>query len=134
MARAFPTPLEALAASADAAALRAAGLTADIADCARESELDVVPAVVRTSGGVAIVAGADRPSRAPHFVQNEPLTSCKLGRAQRYAKDTAGGRHDELVQRRDRPAAVTLSLAPGSSSLRQEVSARRGSTLEIVRG
>jgi 2-phosphosulfolactate phosphatase len=69
VARAFPTPLEALAASADAAALRAAGLTADIADCARESELDVVPAVVRTSGGVAIVAGADRPSRAPHFVQ-----------------------------------------------------------------
>ena len=69
VARAFPTPFEALAASADAAALRAAGLTADIVDCARESELDVVPAVVRTSGGVAIVARADRPSRAPHSAQ-----------------------------------------------------------------
>lgn len=69
VARAFATPLEALAASADAAGLRAAGLTADIADCARESELDVVPAVVRTSAGVAIVARADRPNRAPHFVQ-----------------------------------------------------------------
>jgi len=61
VARAFPTPLEALAASDDAAALRAAGLTADIADCARESELDVVPTVVSTSAGVAIVARADRP-------------------------------------------------------------------------
>ena len=69
VARAFPTPLEALAASADAAALRAAALTADIADCARESELDVVPAVVRTSGGVAIVARADRPRGAPHSAQ-----------------------------------------------------------------
>jgi 2-phosphosulfolactate phosphatase len=56
VARAFPTPLDALAASADAAALRAAGLTADIADCARESQLDVLPAVVGTSGGIAIVA------------------------------------------------------------------------------
>jgi 2-phosphosulfolactate phosphatase len=64
--RAFPTPLEALAASADAAALRAAGLTSDIADCARESKLDVVPAVVSTSAGVAIVAPVERPSRARH--------------------------------------------------------------------
>jgi 2-phosphosulfolactate phosphatase len=64
--RAFPTPLEALAASADAAALRAAGLTSDIADCARESKLDVVPAVVSTSAGIAIVAPAERPSRARH--------------------------------------------------------------------
>jgi 2-phosphosulfolactate phosphatase len=69
VARAFPRPLEALAASADAAALRAAGLTTDIADCARESELDVVPAVVRTSAGVAIVTRADKPGRAPHSVQ-----------------------------------------------------------------
>lgn len=40
-----------------------------------------------------------------------------LRRAQRYAKDTARGRHDELAQRRYRAAAVTLYLAPGSSSL-----------------
>ena len=68
--RAFPTPLQALAASADAAALRAVGLTADIADCARESELDVVPTVLRTSAGVAIVTRADSRSRAPHSVQS----------------------------------------------------------------
>ena len=61
VARAFPTALDALAASADAAALRIAGLTADIADCARESQLDVLPAVVSTSAGVAIVAWAERP-------------------------------------------------------------------------
>jgi 2-phosphosulfolactate phosphatase len=70
VARAFPTPLQALAASADAAALRAVGLTADIADCARESELDVVPTVVRTSAGVAIVTRTDSPSRAPHSMQS----------------------------------------------------------------
>ena len=58
VARAFPTPLEALTASADAAALRAVGLTADIADCARESELDVVPTVEGTSAEVAIVTRA----------------------------------------------------------------------------
>jgi 2-phosphosulfolactate phosphatase len=33
-----------------------AGLTADIADCARESQLDVLPAVMSASGGIAIVA------------------------------------------------------------------------------
>jgi 2-phosphosulfolactate phosphatase len=59
VARAFPTPLDALAASADAGALNAAGLTADIAYCARESQLDVVPTVVSTSAGVAIVMRAD---------------------------------------------------------------------------
>jgi 2-phosphosulfolactate phosphatase len=68
VARAFPTPLDALAASADAAALRAAGLTADIADCARESQLDVLPAVVGTSGGIAIVACAEGSSRVAHPV------------------------------------------------------------------
>jgi len=52
-------PLDALAASADAGALNAAGLTADIAYCARESQLDVVPTVVSTSAGVAIVMRAD---------------------------------------------------------------------------
>jgi 2-phosphosulfolactate phosphatase len=65
VARSFPTPLEALATSADAAVLRAAGMTADIADCARESMLDVVPAVVRTSAGVAIVAPAGQPASSP---------------------------------------------------------------------
>jgi len=67
VARAFPTPLDALAASADAAALRAAGLTADIADCARESQLNELPAVVSTSAGVAIVARADRRSLTRHL-------------------------------------------------------------------
>jgi 2-phosphosulfolactate phosphatase len=70
VARAFPTPLDALAASADAAALRAAGLTADIADCARESQLDLLPAVVSTSGGVAIVALVDGRSRTPDPVKS----------------------------------------------------------------
>jgi phosphosulfolactate phosphohydrolase-like enzyme len=54
VARAYPSPLEALAASADAIALRSAGLAADIADCARVSTLDVVPRVITSIPGVAV--------------------------------------------------------------------------------
>jgi 2-phosphosulfolactate phosphatase len=64
VARSFATPLQALAASADAAALRAADLTADIADCARESELDVVPIVIAASNGAAVVATEPQTSGA----------------------------------------------------------------------
>ena len=58
VARAYRTPLQALAASADAAALNSASLSGDIADCARVSTLDVVPQVIAASGGVAVVASA----------------------------------------------------------------------------
>lgn len=58
VARAFPAPIDALSACADAEALRRAQLTGDIADCARESELDVVPIVVGIEPGVAVVAVA----------------------------------------------------------------------------
>jgi 2-phosphosulfolactate phosphatase len=58
VARAFPSALDALQASDDAEALRAAGLAADIAYCARESELDIVPAAIAAGPGLAVaVAG-----------------------------------------------------------------------------
>jgi 2-phosphosulfolactate phosphatase len=56
VARAFPSSLDALAASANAAVLTEAGLAGDIAFCAVESELDVVPAVVAAAPGMAAVA------------------------------------------------------------------------------
>jgi 2-phosphosulfolactate phosphatase len=56
VARAFAGPYEALAASADAAALANAGLTGDVTYCARESELDVVPAVVAATRRLAVIA------------------------------------------------------------------------------
>jgi 2-phosphosulfolactate phosphatase len=59
VAREFPTALEALAASSDADVLRQAGLTDDIAYCALESELEVVPSVVAASAGVAVIAPGD---------------------------------------------------------------------------
>jgi 2-phosphosulfolactate phosphatase len=60
VARAFRTPLEALSTGADARVLEAAGLSDDVAFCAQESALDVVPEVVGVHAGVAIVAlGAD---------------------------------------------------------------------------
>jgi 2-phosphosulfolactate phosphatase len=60
VARAFATPLDALGAGANADVLRAAGLTADIAYCALESELAVVPRVLAVSMGVAFVGQGDR--------------------------------------------------------------------------
>lgn len=51
----YGTPLQALAASADARVLSAAGLAADIADCARESRLELVPRVLSASAGLATV-------------------------------------------------------------------------------
>ena len=56
VARAHPSPLDALGASADASRLRAVGLDADIEYCARESRLDVVPRVLSASGSVATLA------------------------------------------------------------------------------
>lgn len=55
VARAHPTPLDALAASDDARVLDAAGLGDDIAYCARESVLDVVPRVAGATRGAATV-------------------------------------------------------------------------------
>ncbi len=62
-ARAFASPLGALDASADAHVLRESGQSADIAYCALESELDIVPVVVAITAGVAVVADRDRHHR-----------------------------------------------------------------------
>jgi 2-phosphosulfolactate phosphatase len=56
VARAYESPLLALAASADAIVLSEAGLISDIEFCARESVLDITPAVIAASNGVAAVA------------------------------------------------------------------------------
>ncbi|HEY8764066.1 MAG TPA: 2-phosphosulfolactate phosphatase [Solirubrobacteraceae bacterium] len=55
VARGFGTPFEALAASADARVLRAAGLANDIAHCALESCLHIVPRVLSASEEIATV-------------------------------------------------------------------------------
>ncbi len=77
VARRYPTPLEALEASADAAALRAAGLAQDIVHCALESTLDVVPCVSQADGAVATICAlaADDPSRSVRSLRARRLTS-----------------------------------------------------------
>jgi phosphosulfolactate phosphohydrolase-like enzyme len=55
VASGYRTPLEALAASAGARMLSAAGLTADIAHCSLESILQVVPRVLSASEEIATV-------------------------------------------------------------------------------
>jgi phosphosulfolactate phosphohydrolase-like enzyme len=55
LAASFGSALEGLGASRSAGNLRARGLEADIAWCARESVLDVVPRFVRTIGAAAEV-------------------------------------------------------------------------------
>ncbi len=55
VSRRYPTSLEALTVSADAEALRVAGLAEDIGACALESTLEVVPRLLEAGGGVATV-------------------------------------------------------------------------------
>lgn len=55
VSRSYPTAFEALASSADAAVLRAAGLADDIAYCALTSKLEVVPRVLEATRGIAAV-------------------------------------------------------------------------------
>jgi 2-phosphosulfolactate phosphatase len=58
VAAAYPTPLEALEASAGAVGLRREGLESDIAFCAQESIVDTVPRLTDTVDGVAVVKAA----------------------------------------------------------------------------
>ena len=64
VAAAYPTPLEALAASAGAVGLRREGLESDIAVCARESVVGAVPRLARTEDGIAVIETAERTSAA----------------------------------------------------------------------
>lgn len=58
VAAAYPTPLEALEASAGAVGLRREGLESDIAFCAQESIVDAVPRLAATVEGVAVIEAA----------------------------------------------------------------------------
>ena len=61
VAAAYPTAFAALEASAGAVGLRREGLEADIAFCAQESIVDVVPRLTGTDNGIAILEpAADR--------------------------------------------------------------------------
>ena len=61
VARGYPSAVDALSASEDARALEAAGLSDDIAFCAREGVLDIVPRVTQIEHGAATLeASIDR--------------------------------------------------------------------------
>jgi phosphosulfolactate phosphohydrolase-like enzyme len=61
VARAYPSALDALSAGKGARALDAADLSDDIAFCAREGVLDIVPRITRIEGGAATLeASIDR--------------------------------------------------------------------------
>jgi 2-phosphosulfolactate phosphatase len=66
VAAAYPTPLEALEASAGAVGLRREGLEADIVFCARESVVAAVPRLAETVDGIAVIetAPTTRPTSA----------------------------------------------------------------------
>ncbi len=59
VSRGYRTALQALVASADAQVLKAAGLEEDIAWCARESRLHIVPRAFSAGEGVAAVVAQD---------------------------------------------------------------------------
>jgi 2-phosphosulfolactate phosphatase len=62
VASGYGTPLEPLAASEDAASLCASGQERDIAWCARESVLELVPEVWSSEDGASVVGAGRRPS------------------------------------------------------------------------
>jgi 2-phosphosulfolactate phosphatase len=62
VASGYDTPLEPLAASEDAAHLRATGQEQDIAWCSRESVLEIVPEVSSRRDGVSVVGHRPRPA------------------------------------------------------------------------
>ncbi len=68
-------PLEALAASADAAKLREAGLGDDVEWCAQESIIDCVPRVAAVEDGVSVVeltGSSERPQRSAQSASDVP--------------------------------------------------------------
>ena len=66
LARAYTRAEEALGEGSNAAVLRESGLEDDIAYCARESTLDVIPRVASVEPGIAVVdAGGGEPRGAP---------------------------------------------------------------------
>ncbi len=100
VARSYTSPLQALAASADAVVLRAAGLADDIAYCARESRLDVVPRLAATSGGAAII------------VDGGPTAQDDLSSVVVDDRDTVSS-----MNRQARPGARHISRASGPPTL-----------------
>jgi 2-phosphosulfolactate phosphatase len=64
VARGYRTAFDALAASAHARVLIAAGLEQDIAYCAQESVLDIVPRVLVAADGTSVVSDSAHPQAA----------------------------------------------------------------------
>lgn len=92
VALAYSTALDALVAGAGGRALVAAGLEADIAFCAQESLLDVVPRVAHTDPGVGVALVADAvdaggtvgravQSASDHRCPPRPVPSCSASSA-----------------------------------------------------
>jgi 2-phosphosulfolactate phosphatase len=63
VAAAYPTPLDALEASAGAIGLRREGLESDIVFCAQESIVDAVPRLAATAEGAAVIEAASTSGR-----------------------------------------------------------------------
>jgi 2-phosphosulfolactate phosphatase len=93
VARSYPTPFQALNATAHAQALRDAGLATDIAYCSRESVLDVIPVVQAAGDGVAVVA-------------RDELAGAREQLDDAVAARTTVGRIDEADALRQSPVAA----------------------------
>lgn len=72
VAAAYPTPLEALEASAGAVGLRREGLEADIVFCAQESVVGAVPRLAETVDGAAVIETAPTTGRTSMAAVGEP--------------------------------------------------------------
>lgn len=78
LALTFTEPYEALNASEDAVVLRSVGLADDIAYCARESVLELVPSVLSIDGDVGVL-GCDDPNAQAQVSNARGLVRAQIG-------------------------------------------------------
>lgn len=98
VARSYATPADAFAASGGGTSLAAAGMAADVALCARDSILDVVPIVVATWPGVAVVDRAGRADGAPAHGRRRRLPAIRSARAPRTQPATGPDRESTVTR------------------------------------
>jgi len=98
VARSYATAADAFAASGGGTALAAVGMAADIALCARESILDVVPVVVATWPGVAVVERAGLPDGEPEHGRRRRLRAIRGPRAARAQRPGPPDRESTITR------------------------------------
>ncbi len=124
VSRRYLAPFEALDASANAAVLRAAGLADDIAYCALESTLDLVPHALPARDGVAVVSAGTTDARSGSVVS---LRTRRETRERDEQLDRRPHRSDGRAEHEPGPLGGSVAEPDLSQPSRGQVDLDRGS-------